>query len=300
DGALGQLLADLDVGAVVHAQPDPLGDLVVDDLVAPVVRHDDDLASPVPVLDPDASGELGDRRLALWHPGLEDLLDPWQTLGDVLTGDTAGVERPHGQLGARLADRLGSDDPDRLANVHQLAGGQRPAVAGGADAELGLAGQHAADRDRLDPRRDELVHQQRGDVLPRLRDHVAVGVGDVAREVPGVDAGLGVPVRTQRAFLGPLRHRHGDGAVRAAVVLADDHVLGDVDEPSRQVPRVRGPQRRVRQTLARAVGGDEVLQHRQALPVGGLDRPRDDLTLGVGDQPPDRGDLPQLEQAAAG
>ena len=59
-----------------------------------------------------------------------------QAVGDVLTRDTTGVEGAHRQLGAGLADRLGGDDADRLADVDDLAGGQRAAVAGRAGADL--------------------------------------------------------------------------------------------------------------------------------------------------------------------
>src|SRR5690606_27936154 len=148
--ALGQLLADLDVGTLLDPQPGPPRDLVVDDLVAAVVRHDDDLPDPVAVLDPHPARGVRDRRLALRHPRLEDLLDPGQTLGDVLTRDATDLEGTHGELRTRLTDRLGGDDAHRLAHVHQLAGRQRPAVALGADPELGLAGQHAAHAYRLD------------------------------------------------------------------------------------------------------------------------------------------------------
>src|SRR5439155_17017098 len=134
------LLADLDVRAIADAQAYPLRDLVVDDLVAPVVGNDDDLPRPVALLDPDPARGLRDRRLALGYPRLEDLLDAGQTLCDVLAGDAAGVERTHGQLGARLTDRLSGDDADRLADVDQLAGRQRTAIAGRAHAELRLAG----------------------------------------------------------------------------------------------------------------------------------------------------------------
>src|SRR5690606_5878522 len=159
DGALGELLADLDVVAVLLAQLHPLGDLVVGDLVAAVVRHDDDLPRPVSLFDANPAGGLRDRGLALGDPRLEDLLHPGQTLGDVLTGDTTGVERPHRQLRARLADGLRGDDADRLAHVDQLAGRQGPTVAGGADTELRLAGEDAAHPYRLDAGLDDLVDQ---------------------------------------------------------------------------------------------------------------------------------------------
>ena len=60
-------------------------------------------------------------------------------------GHTADVERPHGQLRAGLADRLGGDDADRLADLDRPAGGQVAAVALGAAAALAFAGQHGAD-----------------------------------------------------------------------------------------------------------------------------------------------------------
>src|SRR5207248_3931325 len=46
---------------------------------------------------------------------------------------TADVERTHGELRARLADRLGRDDADRFADLHQLAAGKIASVAAAAD-----------------------------------------------------------------------------------------------------------------------------------------------------------------------
>ena len=53
--------------------------------------------------------------------GLEQFFNTGQTLGDIVAGDAAGVEGTHGQLRAGLADGLGGDDADRLAEVDQLA-----------------------------------------------------------------------------------------------------------------------------------------------------------------------------------
>ena len=62
---------------------------------------------------------MTDLGLALGDPGLEQLLDARQARGDVESGDAAGVERPHRELGARLADRLGRDDADRLTGTDE-------------------------------------------------------------------------------------------------------------------------------------------------------------------------------------
>src|SRR5262249_17888025 len=167
------------------AEPAPAGDLVVHDLVAAVVGHDDDLPGPVAVLDPDPAGDLRDRRLALGYPRLEDLLDPGQTLGDVLTRDATGVEGTHGQLGTRLTDRLGGGDAARLADVHGLAGRQRTAVAGRADAQLRLAGEHTAYPYRLHPGPDQPGHQDRVEVVAALRDELTGRVLDVVGEGTG-------------------------------------------------------------------------------------------------------------------
>src|SRR4029077_5871755 len=92
--------------------------------------------------------DLGDDGLALRDASLEKLLHARQALGDVHSGHAAGVERTHGELSARLADRLRGDHADRLADLDDLAGGQVAAVAGAADALPGLADQ---DRAPLDP-----------------------------------------------------------------------------------------------------------------------------------------------------
>jgi hypothetical protein len=65
----------------------------------------DDGARLVGVLDRTRPADLGDLRQALRLARLEQLHDARQAVRDVRAGDAAGVERPHGQLRARLADR---------------------------------------------------------------------------------------------------------------------------------------------------------------------------------------------------
>ena len=109
-----------------------------------------------------------------------------------LTGDAAGVERPHGELGSRLADGLGGDDADRLTQLDRLPGGHRAPVAGAADAVGGLAGEHRAGADAV-----ELgIVAEEGDLgvadLGAGGDHGAVGQRDRVGQHPTEDAGLEV------------------------------------------------------------------------------------------------------------
>ena len=91
-------------------------------------------------------------------------------------GGAADVEGAHGELRARLADRLGGDHADRLADIDRRAAGEIAPVAFAADAMLALADQRRADVDRLDA--DLVDPQRRGlvDQLAFLGDHVA-GLG---------------------------------------------------------------------------------------------------------------------------
>ena len=87
---------------------------------------------------------------------------------------------------------------------------------------------------------------------------------------------------------------------RAAVLLADDELLGDVDETAGEVAGVGGPQGGVDEALAGARRGDEVLEHRQALTEVRLDRAGDHVAAGVGHQAAHAGDLADLHHVPAG
>ena len=142
---LVELRAGLDALAVLDEQPRAARERVTV-LLAGVVG-DDDGQRLVGVLDRHVAVLLGDLRQALGLARLEELHDTRQAVRDVRAGDAAGVERPHRQLRARLADRLGGDDADRVADLGGLAGGHRAPVARLAHAALGLALQHRAHGD---------------------------------------------------------------------------------------------------------------------------------------------------------
>ena len=182
-------------------------------------------------------------------------------------------------------------------------GREERAVALAAHAGLGLALQHRPHRDReaVGDVVAELLHDL---PQPGHRDLLALRGDDrlarlagrerlvhVLRDDPAGD-GLVQPFRQEERQL--------DEVLRLAVLLADDHVLRDVDETPRQVARVGGAERRVGEALAGAVGRDEVLEHRQALHEVRLDRPLDDLALRIRHQAAHAGELAELRERAAG
>src|SRR5439155_12285944 len=144
----------------------------------------------------------------------------------------ADVEGPHRELRPRLADRLRRDDADGLSELDELARREVAAVALRADAAAARAGQdrpdlHLFDAGVLNVRRSVLVH-----LLVDVHDRVArEGIGDPLERDAADDA-----VAQRLDDLARLDDRARLDAVEgAAVDLADDDVLRDVDEAARQV-----------------------------------------------------------------
>src|SRR5205807_881855 len=79
-----------------------------------------------------------------------------------------------------------------------------------------------------------------------------------------------------------------------AVVLVDDHVLRHVHEAASQVAGVGGFERRVGETFARAVRGDEIFQHGEAFAEVGSDGRLDDFAGRLGHQAAHSGELANL------
>src|SRR5437762_3882857 len=205
-------------------------------------------------------------------------------LGDARRG-APDVEGPQGQLRARLADRLRRQDPDRLPQVHHVHGGEVAAVAHATHAALRLAGEHRADADKPDPRVLDRLRGLLGEPLPGLDQHlgplVLVQLVRIAHLVERDAAHQALAERLDDV-LALLHGRHLDAQDRSAVFPGDADVLRHVHQASREIPCVRGLQGRVREALARAVGRDEVLEHREPFPEIRLDRALDDLADAAG------------------
>ena len=82
-------------------------------------------------------------------------------------------------------------------------------------------------------------------------------------------------------------------------IFVDDHVLRRVDEFAGQITGVRGLQRRIGQTFARAVRRDEVFEHAQSFAEVRGDRTLDDFARRFGHQTAHAGELFHLLPIAA-
>ena len=256
----GQLLSDLDVFAVLDAQTNALRNRV-GNLGRTVIWCDDQLASLLGVLDANTTGCLGDRCNTLRRAGLEEFLHTRQTVRDVLTCDTAGVERTHRELGTRLTDRLGSDDADGLTDFNRTVRRERAAVAEATGALLGVTREHRAHLDAVDPVGDELIDESERDVVVAMRNDFATRRHCVFGKLARDHGGIRVVVLDQRAIGSLGRDDLRESTIGIAIHLTNDHVLRHVDETTREVARVRGTECGVRTTLARTVRRDEVLEH---------------------------------------
>ena len=161
---------------------------------------------------------------------------------------------------------------------------------------LGLAGQHGPDLHLLDTGRLDigrqgfrylLVHSKDGFPGERVfdvfqRDSSNDTVAQRLDDFPALDDG-----------------GHIDAVERIAVHRGDDDILRHIDQPSRQIARIGGLERRIRQPFACAVRGNEVLQHRQSFTEIGRDRRFDDFARRLGHQAAHSRQLADLLFAAA-
>ena len=210
-------------------------------------------------------------------------------------GGAPDVEGAHGELGAGFADGLGGDHAHSFAQLDHPAGGQIAPVAHDADAAPRLTGEPGTNLHPLDARRLDSVGQILGDFMVDVNDDLPFVVLDFLQADPADDAVAQRLYHFARLDDGT----HFNAVHRAAVHLAYDDVLGHVHQAPSQVAGVGGLQRRVRQTLASAVGGDEVLQHGQPFAEVGGDGGFDDFARGPGHQAAHAGELPDLLLGAA-
>src|SRR6266540_3742151 len=225
-------------------------------------------------------------------PGLDD----W--LLELAGGNAAGVERAHRELGARLADGLGGNDADGFAEFDARAGGQVAAVAVHANAQLGLAGEHGADLHLLDTGDFDGLGLEFVDLIVGL-DQGGLGRARILDVIARTAADEPV-AQLDDLVLALVDGTDPNAVGGAAILLADNHVLGNVHQFARHVAGVGGLEGGVGQAFAGTVGGDEVLEHREALAKVGENGLLDDFTAGFGHEAAQAGELADLLFVAAG
>src|SRR6185437_9477525 len=203
---------------------------------------------------------------------------------------TADVEGTHGELRAGFTDGLRRDDAGGFAQFDGASGSQVAAIAGDAHAALRFAGEHGADLDALNAGSLNGRGQLFRDFLVHVYDHAAFIVFDFLERNAAHNA------VAQR--LDDVTGFHDGADVNsvhsAAILLADNHVLSDVNQAAGEVAGIRGLERRIRKALARAVRGYEVLEHRETFTEVGRDGRFNDFARRLGHEAAHAGELANL------
>ncbi len=213
------------------------------------------------------------------------------SLLDRTAGCAADVEGAHGELSARLADGLGGNDADRLADVDHMATAQVTAIAHGANSAPGFAGQHRANFHLVNACSLDGIYPVFGDFFIHANDQLA------AVRIKHVIAGHAAQNALADAddHLTAVQQRLGNRVAHgAAVLLNNGRILGHIHQTTGQITGVGGLQGCVGQALACAVRGDEILQHRQPFAEVGLDWGFDNRAGGLGHQAAHSGQLADL------
>src|SRR5206468_11218151 len=160
---------------------------------------------------------------------------------------------------ARFANRLRGDDADSFTELHKIAGSQVPTVAHRAYAPAALACEDRADLELLDANALQIGRDPLVDVLICLNDLFLFlhRIGDRFAAHPTNDA---LP-KIDHFLVAFIDRAHHDAVHRSAIFRHDDDVLCRIHEFACEITGVRSFQCGIGETFARAVSGNEVLQH---------------------------------------
>src|SRR5258708_8634037 len=208
----------------------------------------------------------------------------------------ADVEGTHGELSARLADRLRRDDAHRFADIDAVTTAEVATIALRADAIARFAGDGRTHHDLVDAHLFQQLDQLLVDQYAGLDQHLAGRrhhhvFGDHAAQYALAQAFDNVAAfddRSDRQTVG-----------RAAIDLGDHQILRHVDQTAGEIAGVGRLERRIGQALACAVGRDEVLQYVQAFAEIRRDRRLDDRAVRLRHQAAHAGELTNLRGGTA-
>ena len=181
-------------------------------------------------------------------------------LGVLGSCSTADVECSHGQLGSRLTDGLCRDNTESIADLRHSVAGEVAAVALHANAMLDFAGENRADQNTLNVAFLDQVCKFRSEFLSGLDQKTSVFVDRVA-DILGAAATDQTCLQRQHHIVAFDDCADPDTLHRSAIFRTADDILRNVDELTGHVTRVSGLQSGICETLAGAVGTDEVFEN---------------------------------------
>ena len=259
-GTVRQHIASFDYVAIFYAQLRAKRDQVLFRLA--ILIRDGSFAL-LPFAQGYLAANLRNDGEALRLARLEDFYHARQTLRDILCArNTTGVEGTHGKLCAWFADCLCGNDAYRLADIHVATSCKVCTIALGANAMLATASKHHAAIDTRYPCSYNLVSNIIGNHGIRIAKQLArfrmvyriyrIAAQNTLRKL------FNDLIVVHDRFDHPFWRFPARGK---AILLAHDHILGNVHQAARQITGVCRAQRRIGKALARAVRGNKEFKH---------------------------------------
>ena len=233
-------VARLDIRAVLYIRLEPCAVRYGVRILRAVVTLDHDVALAVFLDDLDFAFVLGKHRNAFRVTCFEKLLYARQTARNIVRrSDAAHVEGTESELSTRLAYTLRGDDTDRFAYSDRRRRRHISAVALGADAVLALTREYRSDLDMRNAAVHDALCGILCDHLVDVDEHLfGLGIDDALRAVSARESVLELFYHLIAVHDG-IRVDTFRRAVRTAVLLANNDVLRNVNEPSRKITGVR-------------------------------------------------------------
>ncbi|MNZ63758.1 hypothetical protein D3C78_819120 [compost metagenome] len=229
----------------------------------------------------DNTVKLGNNRLTFRITRLEQLLDTRQTLRNIITGNTAGMERTHSKLSSWLTDRLCRNNTDCFTDLNMFACCQIASVTNLTNAMASTAAKNRANLEFFNASVDDRIRFVRVNQLAAVNNDLAS-----LRVTHGLKriASFNTVVKILNNLFTILNFADSEAFVCSAVILAYNYILCDIDETASQVTRVSRTKSRIRQTFTRTMRRDKVLEDGESFTEVGLDRELNDTTGRVGHQ----------------
>ena len=243
------------------------------------------------------TGDFRKNRHLLRAACFKKFLNTRETLRDIITCNTAGVEGTHRKLCTGFTDGLCCDNTDSFTCICRQPCCKVNAIAACAHADACLACQNGTDKHFMDSVRFQnrciLRHQH---MLRVIQDFTCSRICNRSSREASSDC----RAKIFHHLAAVINRCCPDAVSSLAVHLTDNNILADVDHTTRQITGVCRTECRVRHTLSCTSGGNEIFQNRKAFTEVGLDRDFNRFTGCVCHQASHTGELTDLVHRTTG